>query len=329
MDFELLSPARRVVEGALGAVAGERLVVVADAARDKVRAAIVEAADWAKVRATCFALEELGAEPLSSLPAPVGDAFGRAQMSVYAGRAGAEELAFRRALVETAVAGGLRHAHMVGVAPAHMAAGMSIDPQRIADVARKIRARVRGHSVIAARSRAGTDLEVHTDARYRWVENSGVIRAGSWQNLPAGELLAPPAEASGRFVCDASLTQLAGVDSDVRERPLTLEIAHGRVTGVTCADTALARHVEHFTRSGANCDRVGLFSFGTNTGLAEPRGQVIADQILPGFHLVLGLTHSQLTGAEWDATGQLVLASTGTDIDIDGAALMRAGRYLL
>lgn len=329
MDFELLSPARRVVESSLGAVNGERLVIVVDEAREPVRVALVEAAGWANVKSECFVLEQLGVAPLSSAPPSVLEALARAQMSIYAARAGAPELGFRRALVEAAVEGGLRHAHMVGVSPAHMAAGLAIDPQRIADVARKLRARFRTHAVISARSRAGTDLEVQYDARYRWVENSGVIRAGSWQNLPAGELLAPPADASGRFVCNASLTELAGGDSDVRQRPLTIELSHGRVTGVACSDAALARHVERFTRSGANCDRVGLFSFGTNTGLTEPRGEVIADQIQPGLHLVLGLTHSQLTGAEWDATGQLVLASTGTDIDIDGAPVMRAGRYLI
>lgn len=330
VNYDLLSAARRVVDGALGAVPGEHLIVVTDADHSEVREAFREAADWAKLKVDLFLLDDFGAAPLHELPRTIVSALENAQLSVYAGRAGAEEIGLRRELLEAVARCGLRHAHMVGMTAQLMTTGLAVDPHRIAEVARALRARLRPDSVIHARSPGGTELEVRCDGRFRWVDNSGLIRPGRWQNLPAGELFTAPGSVTGRYVGDAAITPVHGLEmaKALRMTPVRLQI-DGRVAGVDCESSVIGRSVQSFLRGGSNYDRVGLVSFGTNIGLFEPTGSLIIDQTMPGLHLALGMTHSALTGADWDAAGQLVLAGAQADLDIDGEVVMRAGRYLL
>jgi len=56
---------------------------------------------------------------------------------------------------------------------------------------------------------------------------------------------------------------------------------------------------------------------------------MVCDQNLPGLHLSLGNTFSDITGAEPGALSQLTLTTSGADIDLDGTQLLRAGRYLI
>ena len=330
VDYDLLGSARRVIEGALAAVPGERLVIVADAERAALREALEEAARWAQVKTQAFSLDDFGERPLPALPQAIAAALAAAQASVFVARGDADEMHLRRALVETAAKHGLRHAHMLGVTAPVMAAGLAVDPNRIAETARALRARLRPESVVHVKSVAGTDLALRCDPAHRWVENSGIIRPGRWLNLPAGELLTVPASADGSYVCDASITRVTGLDPALLSTtPITLHIAGGRVTSVSSNNPAFVRATESFLRSGVHYDRVGLMSFGTNIGLSEPTGSLIADQTLPGLHLALGMTLAELTGASWDSSGQLVLTSAKADIDVDGKPLLRAGRYLL
>ena len=139
-----------------------------------------------------------------------------------------------------------------------------------------------------------------------------------------------PGSVNGTFVCNASMSVVPGLDgASPRTTPIAILIEDKRVNSVSSSSRALNQALSGFLRGGANQDRVGLFSFGTNMGLSEPTGTLIVDQTLPGLHLGLGMSYPDLTGADWDAAGQLVLTSSGVDIDIDGQAVMRSGRYLV
>jgi leucyl aminopeptidase (aminopeptidase T) len=183
---------------------------------------------------------------------------------------------------------------------------------------------------VRVKSSTGTDLRVKLDPRYRWFENSGIIRAGKWLNLPAGELSTSPREIEGTYVCDASMTLLTGLESEsVAIAPVSFTIVQGRVTDVTSTNAAAATAALNFTRSALNHARVGLVSFGTNIGLTDPGGALIVDQTLPGVHICLGAPLPELTGLDWSSPGQLVLTGSSPDIDIDGEPVMRRGRYLV
>lgn len=329
-DYSLLGAARRVVEGALGLVPGEQVVIVVDEARAELAHALEEAARLLGARAMVFTLDDYGVRPLAQLPKDVLEALEVSQASVFLASGETAEMRMRGELIRAATRLNLRHAHMIGVSREVLAAGLAVDPQRIAGAALALKARIRGSSVIRAKSPAGTDIEVRCHPRFRWMEHSGRIRPGKWENLPSGQLLSASPDVNGTFVANASIHGIAGFDDNtVMRSPLELKIENGRVRGVSSTATALTRAVEMFLRSGRNLDRVGHFAFGTNIGLVEPMGMHIADQNLPGLHIVLGMTYPELTGADWDAEGQLNLSGKHADIDIDGEPIMRSGRYVM
>lgn len=326
----MLGAARRIVEGALGLVPGERIVLVVDEARAELAHALEEAARLAGARSMVFTLEDYGPRPLLQAPTEVVGALEGSQASVLLATGEPAEIRMRSELLRMVSKVNLRHAHMIGVSREVLMAGLAIDPQRIAGIALALRARIRPSSVIRVRSPAGTDLEIRCHGRFRWVEHSGRIRPGKWENLPSGQLLSATPDITGTFVANASMAGIVGVDeSAVLRSPLELKIDAGRVRGVGGSASAMVRAVEAFVRSGRNLDRVGHFAFGTNIGLVEPMGANIADQNLPGMHLTLGMAYPELTLADWDAEGQLNLSGKHADIDIDGEPVMRSGRYVM
>jgi leucyl aminopeptidase (aminopeptidase T) len=107
---------------------------------------------------------------------------------------------------------------------------------------------------------------------------------------------------------------------------LTLE--GGRVRGVDCRDAAVKAYVEKFVADAIGHDRVGLVSLGANIGIAAPLGELVHDENMPGAHLSLGESFASRTGALWSSHGQLSFAIADADVDLDGEALIRRGRYV-
>jgi len=114
----------------------------------------------------------------------------------------------------------------------------------------------------------------------------------------------------------------------LRSKPVKFVIEAGSVRSASCPDASLEREVRAWLMHGDLVDRVGLIVLGTNVGMRDPVGEILCDQNLPGMHLGLGTTWQSETGASWDAQGQLILAASYCDLDLDGAPLVRGGRYL-
>jgi len=330
LDFDLANAARRIVESSLGVVAGDRVVVIVDLPRQALGETLAEVARVLGATAEVVLLESLTKRPARSLPAPLRAELARAQASVLLIGFEEGEWSMRREIVEMVTEQRLRHAHMVGVGRKAMLAAFSVDPQAIVDVTRAVRTRLRPDSVIKLRSSAGSDLEVKLDPSSRWQERAGFIRQGRWENLPTGELFTCPADVNGVFVCDASMGGPIGAAAGVLARnPVRIEIRGGLARSVQCVDRVLSGAVDAAMRVERNADRVGLVVLGTNVGIGEPTGEIAADQNLPGLHLAFGATFREQTGASWDAGAQLMMCGARADVDLDGAPLLRSGRYLV
>jgi leucyl aminopeptidase (aminopeptidase T) len=219
---------------------------------------------------------------------------------------------------------------MIGVGRRTLLAGFSVDSQRILDATRAVRTRLRPDSVLRLRSPAGSDLEVKLHPDHRWQERVGLIRPGRWENLPGGELFTCPGDVNGVFVADASMGGALGAAAgELARSPVRVEIRGGALKAVQCVDRALASSVESHLRAERNAEKVGLVIVGTNVGMREATGEVVSDQNLPGLHVAFGATYAEQTGASWDAPMQLMMTATNADLDLDGAPVVRQGRYLV
>ena len=240
------------------------------------------------------------------------------------------EIGMHDELLEAVRALSLRHAHMIGISRRALIAGFSVDHARIVATTSAVRSRLRPDSQFRLRTPAGTDLEVRLEAGMRWVEHIGVIRPGKWENLPSGNLSTCPALVRGVFVANGSVGghfgQVAGV---LEQTPVRVEIEGSICKSVRCSDRSLQRDVESFLHREHTLTRVGGLNLGTNVGILSPTGEVVADLNFPGLHIAFGSVGADQTGATWSTRAQLPLTASGADVDLDGAPLLRAGRYMV
>jgi leucyl aminopeptidase (aminopeptidase T) len=330
IDFDLASAARRVIETSLGVVAGDRVLIVVDGVRELLGVTLAEIARTVRAEAEVVVLEKLARRPVRNLPEQLRAELARAQASVLLIGFEEGEWQMRMEYVKLVTELRLRHAHMIGVGRPTMLAGFSVDPQRILDATRAVRTRMRPDSVLRLRSPAGSDLEVKLGPQCRWQERVGIVRPGRWENLPSGELFTCPVDVNGVFVADASMGSALGATAGMLGRsPVRVEVKAGACRSVQCIDRGLATAVESFLRAERNAEKVGMVVLGTNIGMHEATGEVVSDQNVPGLHIAFGATLADQTGASWDAPTQLVMAGTQADVDLDGAPLLRQGRYLV
>jgi leucyl aminopeptidase (aminopeptidase T) len=330
MDYDLANAARRVIEGALGVVRGEHVVLLVDRDRRDVGSALLEIARDVGADPIVHELELHGERPVRQLPEAVRVALGRAQASLLAIGFEDGEVGMRNELLEVVRTLNLRHAHMIGVSRRSLIAGFSVDHARILAMTRSVRTRLRPDSRIRLRTPAGSDLELRIDPGARWAEHVGVIRPGKWENLPSGKLTTCPAYVNGVFVADASVGGQFGQAAGLLDKtPVRVEIEGGICKSVRCSDRALQRDVESFLAREHNLSRVGGVSIGTNVGILSATGELVADLNLPGVHITFGATIPEQTGGTWQTRGQLPMTASLADVDLDGTPLLRAGRYLV
>jgi leucyl aminopeptidase (aminopeptidase T) len=331
VDPGLAAAVERLVEGALGVVAGERVVVVHDGAHDALAELAEASIRGARAEPVLVRLEDHGPRPHAQLPLAAVEALAGAQASLLAIDFHKGELAMRTEMVTRAAAAGLRHGHMVGVQRAAIIAGFSVDPRRIAEKTRALQVRLGPTSRVVVRSRAGTDLVVTLAPRCRWLDYGATVRIGKRVNLPGGELVTSPEEVDGVYVADGTLGDADGaLRRSLAATPIVLRVARSRVVAVECPkNAALAHTVSRRLAQVANLNRVGMVGFGVNLGLTEPTGDVFADQKVPGVHLSLGETFPTLTGATWSSSSWVAFTSRDQDVDVDSASVLRGGRFLV
>ncbi|MGH7293414.1 MAG: hypothetical protein ACRELB_00705, partial [Polyangiaceae bacterium] len=190
-DLRLAPAARVLVQTALRARPGERIVIVEDAASLEVGDAIASEAEsggaWVK-RARLDRMPSAGGSgrPHKVVPDLLLLALHETDCSVFVASALAAELTMRQALLHVVRQRRLRHAHMPGIAPASFAAGMRVDYRQIERLGQRILSRLSGAKSIVTESAAGTSLRVDLAPETRWFAQLGVLEPGQWGSLPAG-----------------------------------------------------------------------------------------------------------------------------------------------
>lgn len=324
--------ARNAVETCLAVGPRDRVVVFTDAATRRIGMALESAARDAGAEVSVVVLEDLGERPLTALPEGLLarlDALAPT-VSIFAAQGQPGEIRFRIPLGRH-LQGALRtrHGHMIGISERLMATGMQVDYRRVAAVTRRVYERLRGALEITARNADGTDLRARFDpAVARWVPWTGLLHEqGDWGNLPEGETFTCPAAVYGTLTA-----RLIGDHFSKRygllDEPLRITVEAGRAVRVDHPDDGLREAFWGHLERASNGTRIGEFAIGTNVGLAEPTGNLLQDEKLPGLHVAFGDPYGHLTGADWQSDVHVDVIPFGVDVDVDGVPLLRDGSFV-
>lgn len=222
----------------------------------------------------------------------------------------------------------VRHAHMIGITPQLMTAGMLADYDMVWHVTHQVYERARLASRIRVTSEDGTSLEANFEPWMRWVPCHGRYhRAGDWGNLPEGETFTCPQTVNGVLVAHV-LGDHFSEKYGVLHHPVRIEILDGFVTTVQCSDRAVADDLLSYLDSAPNGRRVGEFAIGTNLALRELSGNLLQDEKIPGVHLAFGNPYPEATGAPWASTVHVDAVTPLCTVEIDDQLLMDRGRFV-
>lgn len=323
VDGALVHGARNAVASCLGLIPGDTLLLVADSDDEQIPAALLQQA------------QVLGAEVWAYLVAPeqtTNEAFVHritsrlqdVQASMLITGSGSLPVAFRRRFIPQP-GDRRKHAHMVGVTPAMMQQSMRADYGEVHAIGERLMRRLATGSELHVTTATGTDLTIAFDRRHRWHNASGLQTGPGWTNLPGGEVFTTPARVDGRLVADGGLWLKGGTEL-VKTTRVAIELENGFVTKIDAPDeiaSALLAEIEE-DPSGR---RVGQIAFGTNTSVLTSIGALLQDLKMPGFHIALGQTCPEQTGASWSGSIELPLVPRRPDVDLDGQPIMVRGRY--
>lgn len=238
--------------------------------------------------------------------------------------AGQETLAFRRALLESAVSHERAIAHMPGATLAVLAAAGSDDHE----IDRRNEALARGLA-LGRRLRVITcgpaspeyclELDIGGWARTPILSGRCISR-GTWGNLPGGETYITPVSGDGDLLVDGS------VDSVLLEEPLVVSFRDGRMVDFAPKDSPGGTFLS--TLAGRP-DWNGLIELGigTNGSIRNlTTTAMLNEKILGTCHVALGDRNTRIS--DGDANIQVQLVCRAPSILIDGSVWLDQGRHL-
>jgi hypothetical protein len=210
-----------------------------------------------------------------------------------------------------------------------LASSSRADPSVIARLNSYVRQRLSAARSIRFESAAGTSLDARTGAGYPLVEASGRPRSGEWDNSPSGILYFHPASVQGTFVADR-IAHSAGYPIDpkrLRNAPIVLRFANGRVVEHRCVDREIAESFARYLGAHPNAGRVGFLCVPTNYLALAEFGHVGHDGLLPGLRLQLGFSDASSTRAPYDLDFGCWLTARKLTVRCGGDDLVHEGRF--
>jgi aminopeptidase len=326
---ELAGAAVNAAKVCLGARRGERATIICDEASKLGASAIARALEEEGLEVEPFVIEELGKRPILRFPSSVTDRLSTSDVSVFWAIPQPGELRARTQILEIAVEKKLRHAHILGIGIGHFISGLNVDYGQIEALQNRLIQMLQKTGEVRVSSPSGTIMTVPLEAGQQFAGVNGIIKPGSWENLPSGQIMCVPLSARGTFVADGSIGEWFGTKyGEISASPVQVEIEDGRLKDARCLNQRLAREFLLYVRSNPNGDRIGEFSIGTNIGLADYTGITSIDENVPGCHLAFGSPPAPLSAsAGWEARTKVSLIARHVDIFFDGMKIMAGGKF--
>ncbi len=322
--------ARNAVESCLRVQPNEKVTLITDRACLEIGAALAWELEREQLAFHAYVLDDMAPRPLTDMPAEVLADMETSDVSIFAVKAQANELRTRMQMTDVVNRRKMRHAHMVNIDRRIMLEGMRADFTEVDRISTLVWQMASTAKVIRATNPAGTDITGLFTPRLKWLKTSGIISPNKWGNLPGGETFTTPERVDGRFVIDGVVGDyLCEKYGDLREYPLTIEVADSRLQSAQSANKELEAEFWRYCHTDENSDRVGEFAIGTNTGVHDVIGNILQDEKIPGIHIAFGNPYGAHTGADWYSATHIDVVGRNFDIWIDGRQIMHSGAFLL
>jgi len=330
IDQALEPGARNAVRTCLDIQPHEHVTLITDRETHAIAQSLAAEIERVGAPHRLFVLEDLASRPLTELPAAIAADMEQSAVSIFAAQAQPGELESRMQMTDIVNRRRMRHAHMVNITRQIMMEGMRADFHKVDKLSTRLLEILRRAGEIRATTPAGTDIRATVNPAYKWIKTSGLISPEKWGNLPGGEVFTTPGDVNGTFVIDGVVGDwLCDRYGLLREAPLTVHVASGRLVDATSENKALQDDFWRYTHTDENSDRVGEFAIGTNIELRAVIGHILQDEKFPGVHMAFGNPYGAHTGADWYSRTHIDVVGTNFDIFVDNEPVMQHGRFLI
>jgi leucyl aminopeptidase (aminopeptidase T) len=330
IDPELIPGARNAIRDCLRLQPDERITIITDEATRDIAVALRSEVEEVGSDHAVFVLENYAPRPLTDMPKAILEDLAQSQVSIFCAQSQRGELGSRMQMSDVVNRQHIRHGHMVNITRQIMLEGMRADFRAVDALSQRLIERARHAERITCRTPHGTDFEGQFSAKLRWLKTSGIITPEKWGNLPGGEIFTSPANTNGVFVVDGVVGDyLCQKYGDLRETPLTIEVADSRIRNLRCSNKELLEEFQAYTSTDENSNRVGEFAIGTNIACTRVIGNILQDEKMPGVHIAFGHPYAEHTGADWISKTHIDCVGRDFDIWFDGEQVMARGKFLI
>lgn len=272
MSEDMVKGAKNALKTVLCLNAKEKVLVVADDEKREIADAFRRAAEDLGAVTSAFYLDE-ASRPITEIPAELQNELAGNDVIINSFRGIAEETPFRIKLIKTEAATKARIGHAPGITKEMMIDGpMSADYEAVAKAVDHLMALFKNAKSVHITAPGGTDLVL--DIEGRDFETDVLIKAGTFGNLPAGEIWCGPVEtgANGVIVCDGSIGDAGQVPAPVR-----MMVQDGKLVSMECSDAAYRDRLWGLTHVDSMSDVIGELGIGLNP-MAKLTGNLLEDE---------------------------------------------------
>ncbi|PYL97073.1 MAG: aminopeptidase, partial [Verrucomicrobia bacterium] len=258
IDAELAPGAHNAVSVCLQLTPEERVTIITDEATRDIAAALRAEVEAIGSEHSVFILENYASRPLTAMPQIFLDDLAQSQVSIFAAQSQPGELPSRMQMSDVVNKHHIRHGHMVNINRQIMLEGMRADFRQVDALSRRLIERARHAERITCRTPHGTDFVGEFSPKLKWLKTSGIITPEKWGNLPGGEIFTAPANTNGTFLVDGVVGDyLCSKYGDLRDTPLTIQVADNRIVELRCENKELLDDFRAYTSTDENSNRVG------------------------------------------------------------------------
>jgi|SRR3989344_1708625 len=281
-----------------------------------------------------FVLEDFGKRPLKELPKYIANAASKSSVAFYLPEGSMqgkinERFTVRMPLTKIVTSHKGRLAAMIGIDRKCMEQGLNADYKKISALTKKVYNIVSRAEQISVSTEHGTSIVAEFSRKLKWQKADGLIKAGTWSNLPDGEVFTCPLNVNGVAVINGSLgSRFSRKYGSLAKNPITWHIENSRVVEVSCPkNKRLEKEFSSFILHDKNSNRIGEFAVGTNIGVKKIIGNLLQDEKIPGVHMAVGNPYPEITGANWQSNIHCDGVMPKASVYADGKPLMRKGKF--